>query len=144
MACIWDALGYLDGINEDQNFHTKEFVKVLTALELMDMRLKQMWQPLQQTLEQVKKIQAAVNTMLSLTTVTIPGWMTKSEVLDGINRVAIDGGKSPTAAECGLIVDFVVDAQRHDVPGWIMSTAPPRGTVVLRVSKVTVVHQAEE
>jgi len=157
MAAMWDVLGYLDNIWEKHAFDSDQLSKLQQSLNQANVQLQQtsqqvqqisqqmqqvqqMSQQVQQMSQQIEKIRTAVDTILSVTHVMIPWWRDKHQVLTGFT---VGGDPAPSAAELGLIVEFVVNAARHESPGLVLSITPNWGTLVLRGSKVTVVHEAE-
>ena len=77
--------------------------------------------------------------------VVIPGWRTKTQVEEGDDEAAVGGGAAiPSAADLGLIVDFVFDRQD---PGFehedVVSIEPVPGSAVTRGSTVKVTVNLE-
>lgn len=65
----------------------------------------------------------------------IPNWRTQEEVEEGDDM----GMSARSAAELGLLIDYVVDQQNPAFEhGEVISITPPAGTPVLRGSKVVV------
>jgi hypothetical protein len=132
VAFLWDALGFLDIIDQQQ----AQFQQQAAA---QNAQLSVLQQGLLQLQSQLQALQANMDTVLSFMGVWIPLWTVKSDVLTGISFLT--GIPVPTAASLGLIIEFVPSGTVGGlIPGSIIRIEPPAGTFVPRGSTVKIVY----
>ena len=132
-SLIWNALGYLDVIEEDTGETRLRLVE--TQQQLADTQ-----EAVKVVQSQIADLRASLDRLVDFLAVSIPAWINKTEVENGDDM----GISRPSAASLELTVDFQFDRQ---VAGFghedVISIDPPAGTLVKRGSSITVTLNLE-
>ena len=125
-ALVWDALGYLDIIEQDTLSTRRRLAETKAAVATVQ--------------AQIADLRASLDRLVDFLGVTIPAWINKTEVENGDDM----GISRPSAASLDLTVNFQFERQ---VAGFahedVLSIDPTAGTLVKRGSSVTVTLNLE-